>query len=445
MKKGFFIFLATLVLFAPAIHAKKWTGVVVKEFDNSQLWIDLVTQLRDAKMSYGAVVGSERILDYFTDLKSKEFAYQSIVDLIDFGYPFNLRSVFMAGDLELTGKENFNQSYNLYKATVDLEKNMPKWANNYFSRVDMANFPKYLFYQAINEFNAKKLDESLVHLDKALTGLQDPSQLSLSKKVARTMARIYYEQTHYKEAFDIYQNYLLQLNPVEPLDWLEAAWSLYRLGRFEEALGYLYNLEIAESDVYPGHDLNLEKYIIRALIYREKCATSYTSSLSDAFEKEFGPTIESIKLGAPLKSLPILNKIIDRNSDYRRAVKTISELQAENARVAKLPEKVRVVAEYLYSTAIKNLERTKAFAEDAALTDAARRLVVMGESLRFLQFDVVREQYNPDKVFAPPPPPIENLIENLPDNRFLLHWLQWGDYWRDEKTNYHGLLKNWCQ
>lgn len=441
MKKSFLFSLLLSLLISFPSQGKKWNGIVVKEFDSAEKWVELVTHLKENKMNYGAVAGSKRILEYFADMKSKQFAYQSIVELIDFGYPFNLRSVFMAGDLELTEKENFSQSYNLYKATLDLDKNMPKWANNYFSRVDKENFPKYLFYLALTAFNEKKLDESLVNLDKALAGLQDPLQISLTKKVSRTMARIYYEQTRYKEAFDIYQNYLLKMNPIEPGDWLEGAWSLYRLGRFDEALGYLYNLEAKEL----SEEAYLEKYIIRALIYREKCATDYTLKLGQAFEKDYGDTISKIKLGESLKNLPQLKKIVDRNSEYRRVIKNIFELQEEGKRVSKLPGELRQIANYLYTSEVKNQLKNQIAHEDLALTSAARQLVIMGESLRFLQFDVEREQYNPDKVFAAPPPPPENLVENLPDNRFMLHWLQWGDYWRDERTLYRGILKNRCE
>ena len=172
--KSRIVFLITLILVSLPGYSKKWTGTIVKEFNNSEAWIELVTGLKEQKMFYGAVAGSERILDYFADVKSKEFAYQNIVGLIDFGFPFSLRPVFMSGDLELNAKDNFSQSYNLYKASIDLEKKMPKWANNYFARVDKETFPKYLFYQGLKEFNEKKLDESLVHLEKALAGLQEP-------------------------------------------------------------------------------------------------------------------------------------------------------------------------------------------------------------------------------------------------------------------------------
>jgi len=441
MKKGFLISLSLLVLLTLPSYGKKWTGTVIKEYDNAESWMSLVTKMKELHMNYGAEAGAERVLEYFADIKSKEFAYQNIVDLIDYGYPFNLRPVFMSGDLETVSKENFSQSYNLYKATIDLEKNMPKWADTYFAKVDKETFPKYLFYQALREFNQKKLDESLAHLEKALAGLSDsPAHLSLSKKISRTMARIYYEQTKYKQALDIYQTYLLKLNPIEPADWVEAAWALYRLGQYDTALGYLYNMEVKD----PSQDIYLEKFIIRALIYREKCATSYTFSLSQNFDKEFGPTIEKIKMGESLKTLPVLKRLIDRGSDYRRALKTIDELQNEAKMISKLPSGMQQMATFLYDTEVKNISKNRDFSEDNALTDAARRLVVMGESLRFLQFDVIREQYNPDKVFAPPPEP-ETLVETLPDKRFLLHWIQWGDFWRDERMSYRGKLKNWCQ
>lgn len=440
MRRAFLAFTA-LVFWALPANSKKWSGIIAKEYDNAELWKELSSSLKDAKMHYGSVAASSRVLSYFSDLKSKEAAYQNIVSLIDFGYPFSLRPVFMAGDLELNGKDGFSQSYNLYKAAIDVEKKMPKWADNYFARIDKETFAKYLFYQALNEFNEKKLDESLAHLDKALAELKDPVYLSLSKKISRTMARIFYEQNKYKEALDIYQNYLLQMNPIEASDWLEGAWALYRLGRYEESLGYLYNLEVID----PGQPIYLEKYIIRALIYREKCATGYTRNLAKSFNKEFATTIEKIKMGESLKNLPALKKIVDRNSDYTRVTKIIEELEIESQRISSLPSEQRKLAEFLYTSEIKDQQRNKGAHEDMALTEAARRLVIMGESLRFLQFDVVREQYNPDKVFAPLEQPSENFIEDISDKAFLLKWLQWGDYWRDERTLYHGKLKNWCR
>lgn len=440
MRQGLLALFSLVFLALPA-NSKKWSGVVAKEYDNAEAWMKLSADLKDAKMHYGSVAASSRILSYFSDLKSKEAAYQNIVNLIDFGYPFSLRPVFMAGDLELNAKDGFSQSYNLYKAAIDIEKKMPKWAENYFSRIDKETFAKYLFYQALNEFNEKKLDDSLAHLDKALTGLKDPIYLSLSKKISRTMARIYYEQNKYKEALDIYQNYLLQMNPIDPSDWLEGAWALYRLGRYEEALGYLYNLEVVD----PNQSIYLEKYIIRALVYREKCATGYTRNLAKSFDKEFGSTIEKIKMGESLRNLPLLKKIVDRNSEYNRVTKVLEELEIESKRISSLPSEQRKLAEFLYTSEIKDQQRGKGAFEDLALTDAARRLVIMGESLRFLQFDVIREQYNPDKVFAPLEQPSENFIEDVSDKMFLLKWLQWGDYWRDERTLYQGKLKNWCQ
>ncbi len=389
---------------------------------------------------YGTVAASERMLQYFGDINTKDFAYQALVKSIDEGYPFSLSNDFISGDLELTTVDNFAQSYNLYKATSNSQKSMSKWAESYFSRIDKVNFSKYLFYKALEAIRTKKTDDALQYLDQTLQSTKGPEQAALAQKAARTLARLLYEQTQYKQSLDIYQNYLLKLNPMEPGDWIEAAWCLYRLGRFDEALGYLFNLQAK-----PQETIYLEQFVIRSLVYREKCDADSTEQLNQTFDHSFGPTLEGIKTGRPLKIFPLLRKIYFNSTEYDRPNRIFKELELEKKRLSELPKALRPMATFLYTSEMNNLEHQKEASEEEALQVAARSLVTLSESLRFLKFDVAREKFNPDKVFAPETPPKIKIIETEGSLKFEIHWIQWGDFWRDERILYKAILQNRCE
>ena len=421
---------------------KTWTGSLKKDFDDPQKWVLLIQDMKDKHFHYGVILASERMLQYFSDVKSKEFAYQNIIEGIDSGYPFSLTADFISGDIELSAADNFSQSYNLYKATASTQKNMSKWAENYFGRIDKANFPKYLFYKSLEALNAKKIDEALNYLDDTLARTKGPEYAALAAKAARTLARLLYSQGQYKQSLEVYQNYLLKLNPIEPLDWLETAWNLYRLNRNEEALGILYNLESINDG-----EIDLEKYIIRSLIYRDQCDSEATEKLSRGFDQIFGTTLEAIKTGKPLKNFPLLKRIYLGHSEYYRPMRILKEIDFEKKRIGDLKRVSRPFADFLYSTEIINLNRIADASEEEALDGAARSLVILSESLRFVKFEVAREKFNPDKVFAPnePPPPEIQIITQTQASTFDIHWIQWNDFWRDERLLYRVKLKRKCE
>ena len=71
MRWGLLALFSVIFLALPA-NSKKWSGIVAKEYDNAEEWVKLSSGLKEAKMFYGSVASSSRILSYFSDLKSKE-------------------------------------------------------------------------------------------------------------------------------------------------------------------------------------------------------------------------------------------------------------------------------------------------------------------------------------------------------------------------------------
>jgi tetratricopeptide (TPR) repeat protein len=418
----------------------KWQGSIPAFAQDEKHWEALIDELTERKMHYGALAAASRMLVFFTDLTAKEFAYKTIIKLIDEGYPFSTRPLFTAGDIDPQDPPDFANSYNFYKGILAEEKGMNQWADHYFVHVDKENFPKYLFYSALKAYQNRDVDRAQDLLKKILTKKLEPTDGPFIEKVARTLARIYFESEQYDKSLDIYQNFLLKLNPIHPADWVEGAWNLYYLKKYDAALGLLYNLEAKSAF---DHSI-LEKYVIRALVYQAYCSTGNMDQLLKSFDRDLGKTITAIKRGETFNQLPRLKTIeFAGNTDYNQALTSLKELRGESHLVRWLPRKVLVLADYLYTSEMGMWKSRATSLEDSSMANVAMYVVNMSESLRFLKFDVARGKFNTDAIFQPTERSSKSLLEG-DDVSFQIHWLQKGDFWRDEREDYKGVLKNRC-
>lgn len=441
--KAKILFLLLGILFWDASWgAKPWDSRLPRRAQENAIWHRLVGDLLKNEMYYGALAAADRMLLYFSDLPTKELAYQTIIEIADRGYPFSIRSLFISGDIIPQANYHFDNSYNLYKGIINQKRSMEKWANYYFQKVDQENFDKYMFFLAIELYQKKELDPAAEKLKTILARELKPEQKPFIKKISRTLARIYYEQTKYKEAFEIYETFLLKTNPIQPDDWVEAAWNAYFLKDYPKALGYLYNLESKSVD----WKVNLEKYVIRALIYKTLCATKNMTELIESFEKDYGGILTGIKRGTPLIRFKELRRIYhEKNKNYYQIQLSLDNLQYESNNISALPSEEQSLAQYLYRTSIRKLKNDIGYYKDEALRVSAENFVMLAESLKFLEFDVIREIFNPDTVFIPREE--EKLVyvdDNQKDHQFRIHWIQMGDYWRDERLKYTGKITSKC-
>jgi tetratricopeptide (TPR) repeat protein len=421
----------------------RWQAAPPAFMKNGAQWQSILDHLLAKDLNYGAMATASRMLIFLPDLTSKEAAYRAIIKIIDRGYPFSAQQNFLSGDIQPQDDYDFANSYNLYKAILNRRQGSERWAENYFTHIDKEGFPKYLFYLALEAYSQKNYIEAETQLKKILTkDAGDPIHLSFIAKVTRTLARVYFDQEKYDLSLEIYTTFLLKLNPMTPTDWIEAAWNLYHLKRYPEALGMVYNLESQAND----GTVDLEKYTIRALAYRELCAGDQADALIRSFENDFHSVITGIKRGQPLTSYSVLSKIrVNQSEIYRQIRATLSQLRLEGLRVNDLPKDDRALANSIYATEIRAQLRRAQIYQDKALEGAASALTLLSEQLKFLKYDVAREKYNPDAIFkAPTSASAAPLIERF-DDKYVLHWLQFGDFWRDERNSFKGSLVSQCK
>ena len=187
----------------PSFAANKWKGVIPKTAKNSQKWRQLIVELEKRELNFGALAGAARLLILFSDLKSKDFAYRSILRIIDKGYPHDVLALFISGDLQLEEKKDeYSNSYNLNKAIINERHGIRKWSKHYFEKISKEDSAKFMLYASVEAFGRKNLGEAEVYPRTLLSKDLPVEKLPLVRKAARTLARILFQQEKY-EKFNI--------------------------------------------------------------------------------------------------------------------------------------------------------------------------------------------------------------------------------------------------
>jgi tetratricopeptide (TPR) repeat protein len=426
----------------------RWQGSVPTFARDVGVWTVATERLRQKGYLFGAVAASNHLISLFSDIKSKELAYRTVIASIDAGYPVPVRDIFVSGDLEISPGEGpeeygFYNSYYLYKAILSDEKKSDHWAGHYYEKIDKENFPKYLYYQAVRAYGRRDLSASVDFLNQALGKRLSEQPKNLIMKMTRMLARVHFERGEYEKALEIYRSFLLKLNPIQPSDWLEAAWASFHLRRYPETLGLLYNLESQVS----AKELNLEKFSIRSLVYRAVCATPQMDSLIEGFEKIFKNVLDGIKRGMPYERFPELAKLeLPENAEFNQTRRIVSGLKEESRKVARWSGPVGTLVRYLYQTELSVQERKLKSLSRDALHRVAGQVLIVSEQMDFLRFGIQRARFNPRLVFQPAPPegkPAEVISGSRPDE-FLIRWIQYGDYWLDERNQVKAVIGNRC-
>ena len=115
-------------------------------------------------------------------------------------------------------------------------------------------------------------------------------------------------------------------------------------------------------------------------------------------------------------------------------------------RLKELPAGEAALANYVYKTELLVLDKKLQSIAPESLARSANQILLIAEQMRFLRFDIERSKFNPDNVFRPVSESEPRKTIDLGSNgeNFEVRWLQFGDYWLDERNKLKGVITNQC-
>jgi hypothetical protein len=255
------------------------------------------------------------------------------------------------------------------------------------------------------------------------------------------VARLRYELKDYQGALDAYEKVQLPaLDPGRATLYLEEAWARYQLGQIHAAMGLLTTLD---APVFRNEFLP-DKYILRALIYKDLCHYLPAKRAAKELTRRFAESLEMIRDREDLTKDMRLRRAAAAQGATKRAAKFLESLTLEGERVGRYAGSF---GERLYAHLTKLYDLARAEAQrvyDQRLNESVRaeadKLLRSAEQVRLMEYEVGLKLYERVKKGAKLVAPEEDPELTSAQVAYKFD----GEYWNDELRDYRVSLKSRC-
>lgn len=354
--------------------------------------------------------------------------------LIEGDLIFNMEYTFVPGDLL--------DFANYYKGEVNFKKKLYKWANMRFSLIskDSYYFNKLKFLKGIQILALRRVEKA-IEIFKAI--IDDKFQdFNIKNKARQTVARLLYEQKKYPEAYELYTK--IDSSPLEQDSvFLEKAWTLYFMKRYQDALGALNALwspRAKKRFFYP------EKFVLKALIFRKLCQYEAAKSVVVDFQNHYGEAIETIlNRDDPFTSRTLTNAAM-WNTEIRGKTQFIDVLKREKDMASSQSGKWKSIGleDFLIKIYDMKIDEYQKLIDNDLLDrfkEVSNQLLDYYEQMRIVEYELSLDELSRLKK---PPLDVEK-VEPIPlFYKGKIYWPFDGEYWTDELLLYKHLIKNRC-
>ncbi|MEZ4459907.1 MAG: hypothetical protein R3E66_09290 [bacterium] len=393
----------------------------------ASLWyLEIAQARRDVDVVDDAVRGLERIMS--------NSAYDESTLLRGFVATEDLSGL----PPEQMGFLLYNQGLNSLRAGLN------DWAELQFSKIPEGSpyRARAAYVRAVEKVTSYKLGEAQTELEAILEADKDKKKMpeALRNDIERTLARIAFEQSRYRDAIARYET-LRKTAVDDPSLLLEMAWSHYYLGEYERALGLLIALDA------PAYRQLIapERFLLEALSLRHICQFEPARNAAVRLRATYGDAIKDLYDGVPIKESSPLR----RAARLRTAGKGVGEfrvlLDAERARIDELEDtlgpdfakRLRVI----YDEGIEEASRR----EDAELMRemqaVARELLNSEEGVRLILHELGVALLRGRR--RPPGAEARLKIQDTFGEKDILYQFQ-GEFWTDELDDLVVTMEDRC-
>ena len=326
-----------------------------------------------------------------------------------------------------------------YQGEYDWEHGLFEWGDDHFKQIETEShyYYKYLFKRALRRLYEGNVDAAIADLKQVI--LRADSGSILKDDARKTLARLYYEKGEFAKADFLYQQ--IEMNIVEQAqNLLERAWSHYRIGDPERAMGLLYSFEAPSYT----HSFTPEFYILKSFIYKDVCHYKKAMEVIGHFKERYGKAIDAIYQRRPPQEnqamlLVILNK--PRIKNRWRFLKLLDKekLRIENETDAAL----KAYLEELYTLKIEEAETKFRILILDEYEKMANEMLRFEEEAHLMEYEIGLDMYQRVYDYHLSKEKSEE-ISSEDERKKAVYQFQ-GEFWNDELDDYKVVLPNKCE
>jgi hypothetical protein len=257
-------------------------------------------------------------------------------------------------------------------------------------------------------------------------------------------ARLHFERGEYDKTHQGYDAVELpELDAGRGQLYLEKAWTYYRRGDASRAMGLLLAL-----DAPSFRELFLpEKYILGALIYKDRCHYLPAKRTAHGFTRRYKAALTLIRNRGNLKEDPrLLKAALEQDEPVRRAGEFVDQLQKERDLIDEYASRFEQsgltrALRQLYDRELGEATRQREVLLRSALKAAGDRLLRDEEQVRLLDYEIGLDLYKRVKKGSASSRQAVKDEPILPED---VAYVFDGEYWNDELKDYRLFLPSRC-
>jgi hypothetical protein len=332
---------------------------------------------------------------------------------------------------------------NYQQGIVDLRVGNERWAKTHFVKLEEEGVEasRAKFALLVSRLkNAKQVDDQVI--DDFLELSKDQKLTLEARNEARlAVARLRYEKKDYEGALKAYDMVQLpSLDPGRATLYLEEAWTRYNLGQLRATIGLLTTLDAPSfrDEFLP------DKYILRALVYRDLCQYLPAKRAAKELTRRFSDSLEAIRERDDLTQDFRLRRAANSHGSTKRAARFLESLNLEteqlNRHAGGFGDRLYKHLQKVYDLAHAEAERIYQQRLQDAVREEADKLLRADEQVRLMEYEVGLKLYERVKRGAKLAQPEKQAQLTSAQIAFKFT----GEYWNDELRSYRVSIPSRC-
>lgn len=326
-----------------------------------------------------------------------------------------------------------------YQGEYDWEHGLFEWGDNHFAliRPDTYYYNMFLFKKALRTIYEGRTEEAIALLSDVIKKTENGT--TLKDDARKTLARLYYEKGEFDKADFLYLQ--IEMNIVEQASTLlERAWSHYRMGNAERAMGLLYSFE-APSYV---HSFTPEFYILKSFIYKDVCHYKSALNVLEHFKARYGTSLEGIYQRRPPQDNKAMLLVILNKPKVKRVWRFLNLLDRE----LELAQKNSDDALKTYLVELYTLKKEEAETKFRILMrdeyeKMANKMLQFEEEAHLMEYEIGLDMYQ--RVYTYHYEEEQADTAKTDEGPKQTVYAFQGEFWNDELDDYKVELPNKCQ